>query len=333
MNTFGSKLKFTVFGESHGYGVGMTLDGFPSGLKLDMEELSKEMARRAPGSSELATKRKEADEPIFMSGVLDGVTTGAPITALIKNKDTHSSSYDKNIPRPSHADLAAWVKYKGKNDHRGGGHFSARLTAAWVAAGAMCKQELTRRGIDISARITRIGTLTGEELTVPMRKAILDARASGDSIGGVVECECTGISPGIGGLMFGGLESRLASILYAIPGVKGVEFGAGFEIATMLGSQANDPIRIENSRIFTETNNSGGINGGLSNGMPITMRVAFRPTPSISREQKSIDFDTMENVDFRVRGRHDPCVVPRAVPVVESAVAIAMLDAILDVEN
>ncbi len=333
MNTFGSKLKFTVFGESHGYGVGMTLDGFPSGLKIDMEALGEEMARRAPGSSELATKRKEADDPIFMSGILDGVTTGAPITAVVKNSDTHSSSYDKNIPRPSHADLAAWVKYRGNNDHRGGGHFSARLTAAWVTAGAICKQELLKRGIEISAKIIQIAGYKGEELDVPMRKAILDARASGDSVGGVIQCECTGVAPGVGGLMFGGLESRLASILYSIPAVKGVEFGAGFDIASMLGSQANDPIRIENGRIYTETNNSGGINGGLSNGMPITMKVAFRPTPSISREQKSIDFDKMENINFRVRGRHDPCVVPRAVPVVESAVAIAMLDAILDLEN
>lgn len=292
-----------------------------------------EMARRAPGGSELATPRKESDTPIFMSGIMDGITTGTPITAVIQNSDTHSSSYDKKIPRPSHADLAAWVKYHGKNDHRGGGHFSARLTAAWVAAGAICKQELKRRGITIEAKIVAIGKHTGDGLDNDMRKAILDARSSGDSIGGVVACSCTGVAPGVGGLMFGGLESRLASIFYAIPGVKGVEFGLGFGISELLGSTANDPIRIDEGRIYTETNNAGGINGGLCNGMPITCRLAFRPTPSISREQKSIDFEKMENANVRVRGRHDPCIAVRAVPVVESAMAIAMLDAVLGSEG
>lgn len=332
MNTFGEKLKFTVFGESHGYGIGMVLDGFPSGMEIDMQALSDEMARRAPGNSELATMRREADAPVFMSGVMEGKTTGAPISAVVQNSDCHSSSYDKKIPRPSHADLAAWVKYHGDNDHRGGGHFSARLTAAWVVAGALCKQELLRRGIEIGAKITSIGTHHGDGLTNDMRKAILDARSSGDSIGGVVECVCSGITPGVGGLMFGGIESQLARIFYSIPGVKGLEFGAGFAISEMLGSTANDPIRIDNGRIYTETNNAGGINGGISNGMPITCRLAFRPTPSIGREQKSIDLEKMENVSFRVRGRHDPCIVVRAVPVVEAAMAIAMLDLVLSSE-
>ena len=309
MNTYGEQLKFTVFGESHGFGVGMVLDGLPQGLEIDMDEVAAEMARRAPGTSELATARREADQPMFVSGLLGSVTTGAPVAAIIRNSDQHSDSYDPRIPRPSHADLAAWVRFRGKNDARGGGHFSGRLTAAWVAAGALCRQELRRRGVEVSARIVRIGTSEGEELTMSMKKEILD------------------------GLDFGGLESRLAMIFYAIPGVKGLEFGAGFRLAEMRGSAANDPIRISDGRIYTETNNSGGINGGLSNGMPIVARLAFRPTPSIGREQKSINLETMENVDFRVRGRHDPCIVPRAVPVVEAAMCIGILDAILETEG
>ena len=332
MNTFGEKLKFTVFGESHGFGVGMMLDGIPQGLKIDFDALSAEMARRAPGSSELATPRKEKDEPVFMSGLMDGVTTGAPITAVIRNADHHSSAYDPTVPRPSHADLAAWVRFRGMNDYRGGGHFSGRLTAGWVAAGAICRQELQRRGVEVTGKIVRIGQYTGDGLTNEMRKEILDARASGDSVGGTIEVTCKGVPAGIGGLMFGGLESRMAQLFYAIPGVKGVEFGAGFDIAAMRGSEANDPIRIADGRIYTETNNAGGINGGLSNGMPIVARLAFRPTPSIGREQKSINLETMENVDFRIKGRHDPCIVPRALPVAEGAMCIAMLDAILDTE-
>ena len=333
MNTFGEKLKFTVFGESHGFGVGMVLDGLPHGLEIDMDAVMAAMARRAPGTSELTTARKETDTPMFISGLVDNVTTGAPIAAIIRNSDQHSDSYDPKIPRPSHSDLAAWVRFRGKNDVRGGGHFSGRLTAAWVAAGALCRQELQRRGVTVEAKIIRIGESTGDELTMSMKKEILDARASGDSVGGTIECVCTGVPAGIGGLMFGGLESRLAMLLYAIPGVKGLEFGAGFRLAEMRGSAANDPIRVSDGRIYTETNNSGGINGGLSNGMPIVARLAFRPTPSIGREQKSINLETMENVNFRVRGRHDPCIVPRAVPVVEAAMCIGLLDAILETEG
>ncbi len=333
MNTFGEKLKFTVFGESHGFGVGMVLDGLPQGLEIDMDAVMAEMARRAPGTSELTTARKETDTPMFISGLVDNVTTGAPIAAIIRNSDQHSDSYDPKIPRPSHSDLAAWVRFCGKNDVRGGGRFSGRLTAAWVAAGALCRQELQRRGVTVEEKIIGIGESTGDELTRSMKKEILDARASGDSVGGTVECVCTGVPAGIGGLMFGGLESRLAMLLYAIPGVKGLEFGAGFRLAEMRGSAANDPIRVSDGRIYTETNNSGGINGGLSNGMPIVARLAFRPTPSIGREQKSINLETMENVNFRVRGRHDPCIVPRAVPVVEAAMCIGLLDAILETEG
>jgi len=308
----------------------MVLDGLPQGLVVDFDALRAEMARRAPGNSELATPRTEVDEPVFMSGLLNGVTTGAPITAVIRNHDQHSSDYNGNIPRPSHADYPAWVRFQGKNDCRGGGHFSARLTAGWVAAGALCRQVLAQRGIAVAAKIVRVGQHEGGELTNGMRMEILDARSNGDSVGGVVECVCTGLPAGVGGLMFGGLESRLAQLFYAIPGVKGLEFGAGFRLAEMRGSAANDPIRIFDGKIFMETNNAGGINGGLSNGMPIVARLAFRPTASIGREQKSVDLTIMENVDFRIRGRHDPCIAVRGVPVAEAAMCIGILDAVLD---
>ncbi|NLH00795.1 MAG: chorismate synthase, partial [Clostridiales bacterium] len=233
-------------------------------------------------------------------------------------------------PRPAHADLTAQIKYKGCSDFRGGGPFSGRLTAAMVMAGALCRQALSRKGIDVQASIISIGSVesSSPNFDFAMRKEILDARASGDSVGGIVECTASGVPAGIGGLMFGGMESRIAAALYAIPGVKGVEFGAGFDIASMRGSQANDPIRIEDGRIFTETNHAGGINGGITNGMPIVVRCAFRPTPSISREQKTVDLIKHENTVLRITGRHDPCIVPRAVPVVESMVAFCILDAL-----
>lgn len=330
MNTFGENLKLTIFGESHGEAVGMVLDGFPAGESIDLELVKEELKRRAPGMSELSTPRKEADEPVFISGLMEGHSTGAPICAMIKNTDTKSSDYRPEKPRPGHADLTAQIKYRGFADYRGGGPFSGRLTAAMVLAGALLKQTLERRDIFTEAKIIRIGSaeVTQPDFDFAMRKEILDARASGDSVGGVIECVATGLPAGLGGLMFGGLESRIAAAICAIPGVKGVEFGAGFEIAKMRGSEANDPIRLENGRIFTETNNSGGINGGLTNGMPLVVRCAFRPTPSIAREQKTVDLSKMENTTMRISGRHDPCIVPRAVPVVESMVAFCIMDAI-----
>ena len=330
MNTFGENLKLTIFGESHGEAVGMVLDGFPAGESVDLALVKEELKRRAPGMSELSTPRKEADEPVFISGLMEGHSTGAPICAMIKNTDTKSSDYRPEKPRPGHADLTAQIKYRGFADYRGGGPFSGRLTAAMVLAGALLKQTLERRDIFTEAKIIRIGSaeVTQPDFDFAMRKEILDARASGDSVGGVIECVATGLPAGLGGLMFGGLESRIAAAICAIPGVKGVEFGAGFEIAKMRGSEANDPIRLENGRIFTETNNSGGINGGLTNGMPLVVRCAFRPTPSIAREQKTVDLSKMENTTMRISGRHDPCIVPRAVPVVESMVAFCIMDAI-----
>jgi len=332
MNTFGENIKLTLFGESHGEAIGMVLDGFPAGENIDIDGVREQLSRRAPGKSELSTPRTEADEPVFLSGILNGHSTGAPICAIIKNTDTKSSDYHPEKPRPGHADLTAQIKYKGCSDFRGGGPFSGRLTAAMVVAGAICRQALARRNIEVDAEILRIGTVnfSDPDFDFAMRKEILDARASGDSVGGIIECVGTGVPAGMGGLMFGGMESRIAAALYAIPGVKGVEFGVGFNIAEMRGSQANDPIRLEDGRIFTETNNSGGINGGITNGMPLVVRCAFRPTPSISREQKTVDLLKHENTSVRILGRHDPCIVPRAVPVVESMVAFCLMDAICD---
>ncbi len=330
MNTFGEHIKLTIFGESHGETIGMVLDNFPAGEDVDISLVAEELTRRAPGQSELASARSEEDKPLFVSGLLNGHTTGAPLCAMIKNTDAQSHDYHPEKPRPGHADLTAQIKYKGCSDFRGGGPFSGRLTVAMVTAGAVCKQALLRRGIEIEASITRIGSVDSQrqDFEFAMRKEILDARSSGDSVGGEIECIAKGLPAGIGGLMFGGMESRISAALFAIPGVKGVEFGAGFKIAAMRGSEANDPIRLEDGSIFTETNNSGGINGGLTNGMPLIVRCAFRPTPSISREQKTVDLSKMENTTVRIVGRHDPCIVPRAVPVVEGLLAFCIMDAL-----
>lgn len=330
MNTFGENLKITIFGESHGKAIGVVLDGLPAGEAVDMDALREQMQRRAPGSTDLGTPRKESDEPLFLSGLLDDVTTGAPLTAIIENRNADSSAYDPNRVRPSHADLTARIKFKGFSDYRGGGPFSGRLTAAILLGGAICRQVLERRGVTISSQIVQVGKHKGEELTFDMKKEILDARAAGDSVGSIIECVAAGVPAGIGGLMFGGMESRIASMLYAVPGVKGVEFGDGFAIAALRGSQANDPIRIKKGRIYTETNRSGGINGGITNGMPLIVRAALRPTPSILKEQKTIDLDKMENSTIRVKGRHDPCLAPRALPVIEAAVAFCILDSMYD---
>ena len=330
MNTFGENIRITIFGESHGPGIGMVLDGIAAGIELDEKFIQTELARRAPGVSELSTPRKEADEPVFMSGLFHGKTTGAPICAIIRNNDSHSSDYTPDIPRPAHADLTAQIKYGGFADYRGGGHFSGRLTAVMVTAGAICKQILAEKGISVVAQIVQVGPHTNDELDFSMRKEILDARSAGDSVGSVVKCVATGIPAGVGGLMFGGMESRIATMLYAVPGVKGLEFGAGFALAAMRGSAANDPIRINDGRIYTETNHAGGINGGITNGMPLTLRVALRPTPSISKEQKTVNLSKMENLDYRGKGRHDPCLAPRALPVIEACVAFCVLDAMSD---
>ena len=265
-----------------------------------------------------------------MSGILNGVTTGAPISAIFRNKDQDSAAYHPEIPRPSHADYAATVRFGGHADLRGGGPFSGRLTACLVFAGAVCRQILERRGITITANAVRVGQATGRELNFDMKRAILDARSAGDSVGSELECIVTGVPAGVGGLLFGGMESRIAGMLYAIPGVKGVEFGRGFALAEMRGSEANDPIRLKNGHITMASNNAGGINGGITNGMPLVVRMALRPTPSIACEQPSVDLATMEETPLRINGRHDPCLAPRAIPVMEAALACCVLDAMLD---
>lgn len=330
MNTYGQFVRVTIFGESHGPGIGAVVDGLPAGETIDLQAVRTEMRRRAPGGSGLTTPRKETDEPLVLSGLYHNKTTGSPVTAIFQNSDTHASDYLPEVPRPSHADYTAAVKFHGNMDLRGGGPFSGRLTACMVFAGALCRQILERRGVTISADAVRVGQATGTALNFEMKRQILEARAAGDSVGSVLECRVQGVPAGVGGLLFGGMESRIASILYAIPGVKGVEFGLGFGLAALRGSEANDPFRMENGRVVCETNNAGGVNGGITNGMPLVVRMAMRPTPSIAAEQQTVDLRTMEETTLRVRGRHDPCIAIRVIPVMEAAVAVAVLDAMLE---
>ena len=330
MNTYGERLKVTIFGESHGAGIGAVIDGLPAGEAVDLDAVMVQMRRRAPGSSELATARVETDEPVILSGLYRGVTTGSPLAAIPQNRDARSKDYHPEIARPSHADYTAAVKFRGHMDLRGGGPFSGRLTACMVFAGAVCRQILERRGVTVTANAVRVGSAAGTELNDEMKREILAARAAGDSVGSVLECVAQGVPAGVGGLMFGGMESRIAQILYAIPGVKGVEFGLGFGFAEKRGSEANDPFRLVDGRVVCAANNAGGINGGITNGMPLVVRMAMRPTPSIALEQETVDLSTMQETTLRISGRHDPCLAARAIPVMEAAVAIAVLDAMLD---
>lgn len=348
-NTFGRNLTVTIFGQSHSPAIGVTLDGFPAGMPIDFAALSRFLARRAPGSSPLSTARREADAPEFLCGLADGVTCGAPLTALIRNTDIRPQDYAalQNVPRPGHADYTASVRYGGHQDRSGGGQFSGRLTAPLCVAGGLCLQFLARRGVRISARIVSIGGVCDEapfdasvsEKPFPvvtdgigedMQRAIVSARNEGDSLGGVIECRVDGLPAGLGAPMFDGMENRISQIVFAVPAVKGIEFGAGFAAAGMRGSEHNDVFRTENGRVVTETNHSGGILGGITNGMPLLFRAAVKPTPSIARTQRSVDLETMENTTLEIRGRHDPCIVPRAVPCMEAAAAIAIMDAWLD---
>ena len=331
MNTYGQLVRVTIFGESHGPGIGVVVDGLPAGEAIDLDAVRVQMRRRAPGGGgDLATPRRETDEPLILSGLYRGRTTGSPVTAIFQNSDTHSSDYHPETPRPSHADYTASVKFGGSMDLRGGGPFSGRLTACMVFAGALCRQILERRGVSIAADAVQVGKAKGNTLTFEMKREILDARAAGDSVGSVLECRVQGVPAGVGGLLFGGMESRIASILYAIPGVKGVEFGAGFALAEMHGSEANDPFRLEKGAVVCETNHAGGINGGITNGMPLVVRMALRPTLSIAAEQRTVNLQTMEETPLRIHGRHDPCLALRAIPVMEAAVAVALLDAMME---
>ncbi len=330
MNVFGENLKISIFGESHGAGIGVVVDGLPVGEAIDMEAVEREMARRAPGNSPMATARREPDKVEILSGLFEGRTTGAPICGVILNTDTRSKDYRPELPRPGHADLAAYIKYKGFSDYRGGGHFSGRITGPLTFAGALCRQVLERKGVSIRSKIVRLAGISGDGLTSSMEEAVMAARSQGDSAGGVIQCEITGLPAGLGSPFFGSAESRLSAMMFSIPAVKGIEFGAGFAIADMRGSEANDPICIENGKFFTKTNNNGGINGGITNGMPLVFRVAVKPTPSISKEQETVNLNTMEKDVLSIHGRHDPCIVPRALPVVEAAAAICLLDMTLD---
>lgn len=352
---YGTSLKINVFGASHAEEIGVTVNGFPKGEKIDNDKLLKFMGRRKPGQSALTTPRVEADLPIFESGLTNDTTDGSVLRAVIKNTNTRSGDYAnlRTCPRPAHADYCAYVKYGGKADMRGGGHFSARLTAPLCIAGGMCLQMLERRGIKIGAHIAAIGSVHDESFPLHpsdelfaelaqkkvavindaagerMSAEILAAREDDDSIGGIVECAITGVPAGIGDPMFDGIENKLAAALFGIPAVKGVEFGNGFECATLRGSQNNDPFIIKDGKVQTETNNHGGALGGIATGMPIVFRVAFKPTPSIGREQRTVDLETMTETTLSIKGRHDPCVVIRAVPVVEAVAATVITDILL----
>ncbi len=357
-SSIGSRVRLTVFGESHGPAIGCVLEGLPAGHKIDMDLVLAQMARRAPGKDKTATPRKEADLPEFLSGVLDGVTTGAPLAIIIRNNDTKSHNYDnlKFSPRPNHSDYAAWVKYGGFNDVRGGGHFSARLTAPIVAAGAICRSILKEKGITVGGHILSIGGITDPEfdpvnieadtlselsgklfaLNLPekeneMREKVEAARMSRDSVGGAVELAAVGLPAGIGNPMFYGVENLLAQILYAVPAVKSVSFGAGDRFAEMLGSEANDQMYVDESgKVKCLTNNCGGITGGITNGMPLIVKVALKPTPSISRPQQTVNLATKKNSTLEIEGRHDPCIVPRALPALEAALSVGLLDLLLE---
>lgn len=358
-STYGNALHLSIFGQSHSPAIGCSLDGIPAGITVDEEVLQAFLDRRAPGRDETATKRREADRAHLIAGIVDGHTTGAPIAGIIENTNTRSKDYSglRRVPRPGHADYAARIKYENYHDVAGGGHFSGRLTAPLCIAGGIALQALESQGIRIFAHIAQIGSISDlpmDDMTyreadrraildndLPcidaaaagrMREEILAARDGLDSVGGIVECGIYGLPAGIGDPMFDGMENRIAQIAFGIPAVKGVEFGMGFAVAAMRGSENNDQYRIdpETGRVAFESNNAGGILGGISSGAPIMWRMAVKPTPSIGRTQDSIDMDTMENAELEIHGRHDPCIVPRAVPVAEAAAALAVLDALLE---
>ena len=352
-STMGERLKISLFGESHGEGLGVVIDGLPAGEQIDFEELKKFQSRRAPGKDNTATPRKEGDEAEILSGMYNGFLTGAPLAALIRNTDTRSKDYleTARLLRPSHADYTAFLRYNGYSDPRGGGHFSARLTAPLVFAGGIALQILQKKGIYICARLKSVkdaidnSSFTDQnsfnnikEGAFPVldsgkerefREVIDAARANLDSVGAVVECVVFNFPAGLGDPVFGGIESKISSAVFGIPAVKGIEFGEGFEITKLLGSEANDAFTVKEGKIITQTNHSGGIQGGISNCMPIVFRTAFKPTPSIAQPQQTVDIATKQVAELSIKGRHDPCVAVRAVPVVEAVTALVMLDILL----
>ncbi len=348
-SNYGENLKVSIFGQSHAAAIGMTLDGIPAGLPVDMDALQAFLRRRAPGQNSWSTPRKEADVPEFLSGILDGFTCGAPIAAVICNHNTRSGDYDdlRNCPRPGHADYTAHIKYSGYQDAAGGGHFSGRLTAPLCIAGGLCKQWLERRGICVGAHILSIGKSLYDDRFDPlapqlcavdpefpvlnpaiapkMQERIAEIQKRGDSVCGEIECAVTGLPAGIGEPMFGGVESRIAQILFGIPAVKCVEFGE----TRPCGSENNDAFILDHGCVRTATNHCGGILGGITNGMPVVFTVSVKPTPSIAQSQQTVDLSTGTQTTVQVHGRHDPCIAARAVPVVEAAAAIAIYDMLL----
>lgn len=352
----GHILKISVFGQSHGRAIGVVMDGLPAGIRIDEEELYKFMSRRKPGTSKLSTQRKEDDRPVFLSGLVDGVTAGSPLCAIIENTDQRSGDYLNltDLPRPSHADFTARARYGEAVDMRGSGHFSGRLTAPLCVAGGIAKQILAQRGIYVGAHLLSIENESDESFplrpttelfteiaakSIPvisdtagerMARAVDAARMELDSVGGVIECAAIGLPAGIGSPMFDGIENRLAAALFGVPAVKGVAFGAGFEAARMRGSRHNDPFVIEGIQVRTSKNDAGGIIGGITTGMPVVLRCAMKPTPSIGQKQQTVSLSHMVPATFTIRGRHDPCVAIRAVPVIEAVTAFTLLDILLE---
>ena len=353
---FGNLLKISVFGQSHGKAIGVVVDGLPAGEAIDLEELDRFLDRRRTGKNRLSTARKEADKPAFLSGLENGVTCGAPPCAVIENSDQHSSDYSelRDKPRPGHADYTAYVKWRDQADMRGGGHFSGRLTAPLCIAGGIARQILARRGVYVGAHLWSVGTerdtpfplrptkelfetvaakpfpVLDDQAGERMQSLILEARQNLDSVGGVIECAAVGLPAGLGDPMFGGVENRLAAALFGIPAVKGVEFGDGFAAARAHGSENNDPFVMEDGRVAAETNHAGGILGGITNGMPVVLRTAMKPTPSIARPQRTVSLSAGADAELVIHGRHDPCIAHRAVPVVEAVTAAVLLDLLLE---
>lgn len=355
---WGNKLKLSLFGESHGEAIGVVINDLPSGVKLDLEYINEQMNRRKPGTHKTSTSRKESDEYNIVSGFFNGKTTGSPLCAIIYNENTKSKDYNKlkDNMRPGHSDYPAFIKYSGFNDYRGGGHFSGRITAPLLFAGAIAMQILESKNIYIGSRIKSIFNI--EDNNMPelnknflnnlkamdfpvitpkkcseMEEIILEAKEKGNSVGGIVETYIINVNAGYGEPFFESVESRLAHMIFSIPAVKGIEFGLGFDITKMYGSNANDQYVVQDKNIYTKTNNNGGILGGITNGMPIIFRTAIKPTPSIFLEQQTINIKEMKNVNMQIEGRHDPCIVPRALPVIEGATALVILDMILEREG
>ena len=348
-------ITITVFGESHGEAIGAVIDGLPPGLKLDLKAIDEEMARRKPGNSSLTTMRKEGDQVRIVSGIFEGYTTGAPLCGLVFTKDTKSKDYSelKVNMRPGHSDYPGKIHYRGFNDYRGGGHFSGRLTAPLVFAGAVAKEYLKGYGVAIGSHLKKIYNVlddsfkdeTKEDLqalrnmkipvlkegiTLKMEEAIMEAKKEQDSVGGEIECMALGVKAGLGSPVFNSLESKISSLVFSIPGVKGISFGRGFGFGDLKGSEANDPYYMSGDEVKVKSNNNGGIIGGLSLGSPIVFKVVMKPTPSISKKQRTVNIETGEDTQLEIVGRHDPCIALRGLPVIEAALAIALFDAYLE---